>query len=154
MVFVVLVLVQQKVDGCFVVVIDFGYGGIDNGMQLSGESEKNLVLVFVLVFCDRLEKVGKYCVVMMWDDDIFILFNDWIKIVCNFKVVLFVLIYVDVLFCVEGDVQGVIIYMLFDKVFDVEVQWLVDVENWVDVIVGINLVEEFIDVVDILIDLM
>ncbi|MET3225423.1 N-acetylmuramoyl-L-alanine amidase [Bradyrhizobium japonicum] len=47
---------QQKADGRPIVVIDPGHGGIDNGTQSSGESEKNLVLAFGLALRDRLEK--------------------------------------------------------------------------------------------------
>src|SRR3954467_10015203 len=47
-----------------VVVIDPGHGGPDNGTQSNGESEKNLVLSFALALRDRIEKSGKYRVVM------------------------------------------------------------------------------------------
>src|SRR4051812_43805086 len=47
-----------------VVVIDPGHGGLDNGTQAGGESEKNLVLGFALALRDRVEKAGKYRVVM------------------------------------------------------------------------------------------
>src|SRR5260370_1688963 len=43
-----------------VVVIDPGHGGIDNGTQSSGESEKNLVLGFGLALRDRIEKSAKH----------------------------------------------------------------------------------------------
>jgi N-acetylmuramoyl-L-alanine amidase len=47
-----------------VVVLDPGHGGIDNGTQAGGESEKGIVLGFGLALRDRLEKLGKYRVVM------------------------------------------------------------------------------------------
>src|SRR5260370_7999526 len=54
-----------------VVVIDPGHGGIDNGTQAGGESEKSLVLGFGLALRDRLEKSGKYRVVMTRTDHTF-----------------------------------------------------------------------------------
>ena len=56
-----------------VVVIDPGHGGIDNGTQAGGENrEKNLVLRFGLALRDRIEKSGKYRVVMTRTDDTFV----------------------------------------------------------------------------------
>ena len=144
---------QQRVDGRPVVVIDPGHGGIDNGTQSSGESEKNLVLAFGLALRDRLEKAGKYRVVMTRDDDTFIPLNDRTKIARNLKAALFVSIHADALPRAEGDAQGATIYTLSDKASDAEAQRLADAENRADAIAGFNLAEEPTDVADILIDL-
>jgi N-acetylmuramoyl-L-alanine amidase len=134
-------------------VIDPGHGGIDNGTQSSGESEKNLVLAFGLALRDKLEKAGKYRVVMTRDDDTFIPLNDRTKIARNLKAALFVSIHADALPRVEGDAQGATIYTLSDKASDAEAQRLADAENRADAIAGFNLAEEPTDVADILIDL-
>ncbi|QPF88773.1 N-acetylmuramoyl-L-alanine amidase [Bradyrhizobium commune] len=148
---------QQKpgapADGRPIVVIDPGHGGIDNGTQSSGESEKNLVLAFGLALRDRLEKAGKYRVVMTRDDDTFIPLNDRTKIARNLKAALFVSIHADALPRAEGDAQGATIYTLSDKASDAEAQRLADAENRADAIAGFNLAEEPTDVADILIDL-
>ncbi|MCJ9701734.1 MULTISPECIES: N-acetylmuramoyl-L-alanine amidase [unclassified Bradyrhizobium] len=144
---------QQKADGRPVVVIDPGHGGIDNGTQSSGESEKNLVLAFGLALRDKLEKAGKYRVVMTRDDDTFIPLNDRTKIARNLKAALFVSIHADALPRAEGDAQGATIYTLSDKASDAEAQRLADAENRADAIAGFNLAEEPTDVADILIDL-
>jgi N-acetylmuramoyl-L-alanine amidase len=136
-----------------VVVIDPGHGGIDNGTQSSGESEKNLVLAFGLALRDRLEKAGKYRVVMTRDDDTFIPLNDRVKVARNIKAALFVSIHADALPRAEGDAQGATIYTLSDKASDAEAQRLADAENRADAIAGFNLAEEPTDVADILIDL-
>ena len=107
-------------DGRPVVVIDPGHGGIDNGTQSSGESEKNLVLAFGLALRDRLEKTGKYRVVMTRDDDTFIPLNDRPKVARNLKAALFVSIHADALPKAEGDAQGATIYTLSDKASDAE----------------------------------
>nr|WP_249785414.1 MULTISPECIES: N-acetylmuramoyl-L-alanine amidase [unclassified Bradyrhizobium] len=144
---------QQKADTRPVVVIDPGHGGIDNGTQSSGESEKNLVLAFGLALRDKLEKAGKYRVVMTRDDDTFVPLNDRTKIARNLKAALFVSIHADALPRAEGDAQGATIYTLSDKASDAEAQRLADAENRADAIAGFNLAEEPTDVADILIDL-
>ncbi|WBL82163.1 N-acetylmuramoyl-L-alanine amidase [Bradyrhizobium xenonodulans] len=144
---------QQKADGRPIVVIDPGHGGIDNGTQSSGESEKNLVLAFGLALRDRLEKAGKYRVVLTRDDDTFIPLNDRVKVARNLKAALFVSIHADALPRAEGDAQGATIYTLSDKASDAEAQRLADAENRADAIAGFNLAEEPTDVADILIDL-
>ncbi|MDA9549551.1 MULTISPECIES: N-acetylmuramoyl-L-alanine amidase [unclassified Bradyrhizobium] len=144
---------QQKGDTRPVVVIDPGHGGIDNGTQSSGESEKNLVLAFGLALRDKLEKAGKYRVVMTRDDDTFVPLNDRTKIARNLKAALFVSIHADALPRAEGDAQGATIYTLSDKASDAEAQRLADAENRADAIAGFNLAEEPTDVADILIDL-
>lgn len=143
----------QKADGRPVVVIDPGHGGIDNGTQSGGESEKNLVLAFGLALRDKLEKAGKYRVVMTRDDDTFIPLSDRTKIARNLKAALFVSIHADALPKAEGDAQGATIYTLSDKASDAEAQRLADAENRADAIAGFNLAEEPTDVADILIDL-
>ncbi|KYK50536.1 N-acetylmuramoyl-L-alanine amidase [Bradyrhizobium liaoningense] len=144
---------QQKADDRPVVVIDPGHGGIDNGTQSGGESEKNLVLAFGLALRDKLEKAGKYRVVMTRDDDTFIPLSDRTKIARNQKAALFVSIHADALPRAEGDAQGATIYTLSDKASDAEAQRLADAENRADAIAGFNLAEEPNDVADILIDL-
>ena len=136
-----------------VVVIDPGHGGVDNGTQASGEIEKNLVLGFGLALRDRLEKSGKYRVVMTRTDDTFIALDDRVRFARNQKAALFVSIHADYLPRSEGDVQGATIYTLSDKASDAEAERLAETENRADAIGGVDLGEEPTDVADILIDL-
>ncbi len=85
-----------------VVVIDPGHGGPDNGTQSNGEMEKNLVLAFALALRDRLEKVGKYRVVMTRIDDTFIPLDDRVKVARSQSAALFVSIHADALPRREG----------------------------------------------------
>src|SRR5260370_21800514 len=89
-----------------VVVIDPGHGGIDNGTQAGGESEKNLVLGFGLALRDRIEKGGKYRVVLTRTDDTFIPLADRVPIARSQSAALFVSIHADALPRHEGDAQG------------------------------------------------
>jgi len=136
-----------------VVVIDPGHGGIDNGTQSGGESEKNLVLGFGLALRDRIEKAGKYRVVMTRTDDTFIPLADRVKIARNQSAALFVSIHADALPRHEGDAQGATIYTLSDHASDMEAERLAEAENKADAIGEVNLTEEPTDVADILIDL-
>lgn len=136
-----------------VVVIDPGHGGIDNGTRSGEEMEKNLVLAFGLALRDRLEKSGKYHVVMTRDDDTFIPLDDRVKIARSQSAALFVSIHADFLPHGEGDAQGATIYTLSDKASDAEAARLAESENRADAIGGVNLTKEPSDVADILIDL-
>jgi N-acetylmuramoyl-L-alanine amidase len=137
-----------------VVVIDPGHGGVDNGTQAGGENEKDLVLGFGLALRDRIEKAGKYRVVMTREDDTFIPLADRVTIARNQSAALFVSIHADALPPGEGDAQGATIYTLSDKASDAEAERLAETENRADAIGGVKLTEEPADVADILIDLV
>ena len=136
-----------------VIVIDPGHGGIDNGTQASGTTEKELVLGFGLALRDRIEKSGKYRVVMTRTDDTFVPLADRVKAARAQSAALFVSIHADALPRREGDAQGATIYTLSDKASDAEAERLADMENKADAIGGVNLTEEPTEVADILIDL-
>jgi N-acetylmuramoyl-L-alanine amidase len=136
-----------------VIVVDAGHGGPDNGTQSGGEMEKNLVLGFALALRDRIEKSGKYRVVMTRTDDTFIPLDDRVRIARNQSAALFVSIHADALPRHEGDAQGATIYTLSDRASDAEAERLAEAENKADAIGGLNLTEEPTEVADILIDL-
>lgn len=136
-----------------VIVIDPGHGGPDNGTQWDGASEKNLVLTFSLALRDRIEKSGKYRVVMTRTDDTFIPLDDRVKFARGQSASLFVSIHADALPRREGDAQGASIYTLSDRASDAEAERLAETENKADAIGGVNLTEEPTEVADILIDL-
>jgi N-acetylmuramoyl-L-alanine amidase len=138
-----------------VVVIDPGHGGVDNGTQAGGgeNNEKDLVLGFGLALRDRIEKSGKYRVVMTREDDTFIPLADRVRIARNQSAALFVSIHADALPRHEGDAQGATIYTLSDRASDSEAERLAEAENKADAIGGVNLTEEPTEVADILIDL-
>jgi N-acetylmuramoyl-L-alanine amidase len=142
----------KPVDSRPVVVIDPGHGGPDNGTQSNGEMEKSLVLSFALALRDRIEKSGKYRVVMTRTDDTFIPLDDRVKVARSQSAALFVSIHADALPRREGDAQGATIYTLSDKASDAEAERLAEAENKADAIGGVSLTEEPV-VADILIDL-
>jgi len=137
-----------------VIVIDPGHGGPDNGTQAGGSDfvEKNLVLTFAQALRDRIEKSGKYRVVMTRDDDTFIALDERVRIARNQSAALFVSIHADALPKGEGDAQGATIYTLSEKASDAKAERLAEAENRSDSIAGVTISEEPV-VADILIDL-
>ncbi len=136
------------------IVIDPGHGGVDNGTQAGGDvMEKTLVLGFGLALRDRIEKSGKYRVVMTRTDDTFVPLNDRVKVARSQSAALFVSIHADALPRREGDAQGATVYTLSDKASDAEAERLAETENKSDAIGGVNLGDEPTEVADILIDL-
>jgi N-acetylmuramoyl-L-alanine amidase len=137
-----------------VIVIDPGHGGPDNGTQAGGSDfmEKNLVLTFGLALRDRIEKSGKYRVVMTRDEDTFIALDERVRIARIQSAALFVSIHADALPKGEGDAQGATIYTLSEKASDAKAERLAEAENRSDSIAGVTISEEPA-VTDILIDL-
>lgn len=137
-----------------VIVIDPGHGGPDNGTQAGGSEfmEKNLVLTFGLALRDRLQKSGKYRVVMTRDDDTFVPLDERVRIARGQSAALLVSIHADALPRGEGEAQGATIYTLSEKASDVQAERLAEAENRSDAIAGVTMKEEPV-VADILIDL-
>jgi N-acetylmuramoyl-L-alanine amidase len=136
------------------VVLDPGHGGIDTGTKaVSGELEKDIVLDFAQRLRDRIEKSGKYRVLMTRTDDTFVPLADRVRIARNAGAALFVSIHADSLPRAEGDAQGATVYTLSETATDSEAARLAEQENRADVIAGVDLKAEPDDVAGILIDL-
>jgi N-acetylmuramoyl-L-alanine amidase len=137
-----------------IVVLDPGHGGIDTGAHAAGgQMEKTVALEFALALRDKLERTGKYRVVMTRTDDQFVPLADRVKFARERKAQLFISIHCDALPKAEGDAQGATVYTLSDKASDVEAAKLADTENRADVIAGVDLSAEPDEIADILIDL-
>ena len=136
------------------VVLDPGHGGIDTGTHApSGQLEKDIVLDFATRLRERIEKTGKYRVLMTRSDDTFIPLGDRVEIARKASATLFVSIHADSLPHREGDAQGATIYTLSNKASDPEAAKVAENENRADVIAGVDLKGEPDDVAGILIDL-
>lgn len=137
------------------VVLDPGHGGLDTGTKgPNGDMEKNIVLDFAERLRDRLEKAGKYRVLLTRTDDTFIPLGERVHIARNAHAALFVSIHADSLPKKEGDAQGATVYTLSDKATDSEAARLAEQENRADVIAGVDLKDEPDDVAGILLDLV
>jgi len=136
------------------VVLDPGHGGIDTGTRAaSGELEKDIVLDFTQRLRERIEKLGKYRVLMTRTDDTFVPLGERVRIARNAGAAVFVSIHADALPHGEGDAQGASVYTVSDTASDSEAARLAEKENRADVIAGVDLKAEPDDVADILIDL-
>ena len=144
---------EPKSDARPIIVLDPGHGGIDNGTKAaSGEMEKAIVLEFALLLRDKIEKTGKYRVVMTRTDDTFVALADRVHFARARQAALFISIHADALARGEGDAQGATVYTLSETASDSEAA-LAEAENRADVIAGVDLTSEPNDVADILIDL-
>jgi N-acetylmuramoyl-L-alanine amidase len=137
-----------------VIVVDPGHGGIDTGTRVpNGAMEKSLVLDFGLMLRDKLEKTGKYRVVMTRSDDTFVPLAERVRLARSRQAQLFVSIHCDALARGEGEAQGATVYTLSENASDAEAARLAEEENRADVIAGVDLSAEPDQIADILIDL-
>jgi N-acetylmuramoyl-L-alanine amidase len=137
-----------------IIVLDPGHGGIDTGTKTAaGQMEKDIALGFALALRDKLERTGKYRVVMTRSDDQFVELADRVRFARSRKAQLFISIHCDALPRKEGDAQGATVYTLSDQASDAEAATLAEAENRADVIAGVDLSTEPNDIADILIDL-
>jgi N-acetylmuramoyl-L-alanine amidase len=136
------------------VVIDPGHGGIDNGTRAaSGEMEKTIVLEFSQMLRDKIEKTGKYRVLMTRTDDTFVALGDRVQFARGRQASLFISIHADALRRREGDAQGATVYTLSERASDPRAARLAEAENQADAIAGLDLSAQEKDVAGILIDL-
>ncbi len=137
-----------------VVVVDPGHGGLDTGTTASsGTTEKSIVLEFAQRLREKLEKNGKYRVVMTRNDDSFVPLGERVRIARANKAALFISIHADTLGNHDRETRGATIYTVSEEASDSEAAKLAEAENKADVIAGVDLSAEPEDVADILIDL-
>lgn len=147
-------VVRRDGDQRPVIVIDPGHGGIDEGTHASnGVTEKAIVLDFAKRLRERLEKDGKFRVLMTRSDDSYVALAERVRFARVNKAALFISVHADSLPRHEGDARGASIYTLSDTASDAEAARLAEKENRADVIAGVDLSHEPDDVADILIDL-
>jgi len=137
-----------------VIVLDPGHGGIDTGTRAgSNVDEKTVVLEFARMLRDKIERAGKYRVVLTRTEDVFVPLAERVRIARAHRAQLFISIHCDALVRGEGEAQGATVYTLSETASDAEAARLAEAENKADVIAGIDLSAEPGDVTDILIDL-
>ena len=141
-------------DGKPVIVIDPGHGGLDTGaISRGGEEEKAIVLAVAQKLRDRLDKSGRYRVVLTRNDDTFIPLGDRVAVARAQKAALFISIHADSISRREGDVRGATVYTVSERASDAEAAKLAETENRADLIAGIDLKEATDDVAEILFEL-
>ncbi len=78
-----------------IIVIDPGHGGDDSGAMKNGVVEKNVVLAFSLMLRDKLEKTGRYKVLMTRDKDVFVPLDKRVDFAEGHKANLFIAVHAD-----------------------------------------------------------
>jgi len=147
------VVKPTRADGKKVVVIDPGHGGIDPGaVAPSATKEKEVVLAFAKALKQQMDKTGRHHVVLTRSDDSFVSLKDRVALARKEGADLFIAIHADT---VRGaSATGTTIYTLSETASDAEAEALAQKENRADVIAGIDLGQQNVDVADILIDLV
>lgn len=137
-----------------VVMLDPGHGGIDTGtVAPAGQEEKNIVLDVAKRIRARLERIGKYRVLMTRTDDTYVPLDERVRMARRSGASLFVSIYADLLPRREGDAEGATVYTLSHKASDPAAAAVAEKENRSNVIAGVDLKAEPDDVAGILLDL-
>jgi N-acetylmuramoyl-L-alanine amidase len=137
-----------------VVVIDPGHGGNDSGATgVHGEDEKDIVLSVGKLLRAKLEKTGRYTVVMTRSNDTFIPLYDRVEIARKKKAALFISLHADFIPKREGDARGATVYTVSSRASDREAARLAEKENKADLIGAPGLKKQSDDIVNILYDL-
>lgn len=95
------------------IVIDPGHGGYDTGAQKHGTVEKDVVLAFAKVLRDKIEKTGRYRVLMTRDTDVFVPLDERRAFGEKHQAALFIAVHADY---ATTSARGATIYSLREKV--------------------------------------
>jgi N-acetylmuramoyl-L-alanine amidase len=96
-----------------IIVIDPGHGGHDSGAMKHGTVEKDVVLEFSKVLREKLERTGRYKVLMTRDSDVFVELGDRVKYGEKHNASLFIAVHADY---ATTKASGATIYSLRESV--------------------------------------
>jgi len=96
-----------------IIVIDPGHGGHDSGAMKHGTVEKEVVLEFSKILRDKLEKTGRYKVLMTRDSDVFVELGDRVEFGEKHNASLFIAVHADY---AKTSASGATIYSLRESV--------------------------------------
>ncbi len=112
-----------------IIVIDAGHGGKDSGALGSDRHEKDLTLAAAHALRDRLEKGGRYKVVLTRDTDVFVPLEQRVQIARRANADLFISLHAD-----SGgsdpSVRGATVYTLSEKGTDRVAHGVFDKSDW------------------------
>ncbi|NQV54890.1 MAG: N-acetylmuramoyl-L-alanine amidase [Rhodospirillales bacterium] len=135
-----------------IIVIDPGHGGVDPGATgRSGIFEKSITLAAARDLKYRLERSGRYKVMLTRDRDIFLRLRDRVESAREKEASLFLSLHADTIR--KKSIRGLSVYTLSENASDKESAELAEKENKADLIAGIDLSGEAPEVTNILIDL-
>ncbi len=96
-----------------IIVIDPGHGGQDTGAMKHGAVEKDVVLAFAKVLRDKIEKTGRYKVLMTRDTDVFVELDERRAFGEKHQAALFIAVHADY---ATTSARGATIYSLRESV--------------------------------------
>ncbi|MDX3929006.1 MAG: N-acetylmuramoyl-L-alanine amidase [Shinella sp.] len=139
--------------GPFVVAVDAGHGGIDNGARgvVTKTEEKHVTLAFARELAAALNARKDTKAFLTRDKDEFLSLSQRVQLARSEGANLFISIHADTLR--QKDIRGATVYTISDKASDSLAANLAQRENLSDEIAGISLDNEPAEVADILIDL-
>ncbi|WP_246752973.1 N-acetylmuramoyl-L-alanine amidase [Sinorhizobium sp. BG8] len=140
-------------SGPFVVAVDAGHGGIDNGAHGvdTKTEEKHVTLDFARELAAALNGLSDTEAFLTRDKDEFLSLPQRVQLARNRKANLFISIHADTLR--QKNIRGATVYTISDKASDSLAANLAERENLSDEIAGIAFDREPAEVADILIDL-
>jgi N-acetylmuramoyl-L-alanine amidase len=132
-----------------VIAIDAGHGGVDPGATApNGALEKDITFSFAATLRDRLAAGGRYRILMIRDQDVFVPLEDRVRKAREAGADLFLSIHADTIS--SPQVSGATIYTGNDRASDHESASLADRENAADAAGGLARASAPADVTDIL----
>ena len=142
-----------RADGPFVIAVDAGHGGIDNGARggVTKTEEKNVTLAFAKALTGELNKLPGTRAILTRDKDEFLSLSQRVQLARSEGANLLISIHADTL--KQKDIRGATVYTISDKASDSLAASLAERENLSDQIAGISFVDEPAEVADILLDL-
>lgn len=138
--------------GTFVIAIDAGHGGIDNGAIASETKtpEKDITLAFAKALQRRLAREPGIFAFLTREGDEFLSLSERVTIARQHHANLFVSLHADKLR--QDNIRGATVYTISDKASDKMAAELAERENLADAIGGVDLAAEPAEVTDILLD--
>ncbi|CAK7255727.1 MULTISPECIES: N-acetylmuramoyl-L-alanine amidase [Shinella] len=143
----------SRAGGPFVIAVDAGHGGIDNGARggVTKTEEKHVTLAFARQLTEALNALPGTRAILTRDKDEFLSLSQRVQLARNEGANLLISIHADTL--KQKDIRGATVYTISDKASDSLAASLAERENLSDQIAGISFVDEPAEVADILLDL-
>lgn len=104
---------KTRAESRRIVVIDPGHGGRDPGAIAGGRQEKDITLAAALTLKERLERTGRYKVVLTRDRDVYIPLDSRVKLARRANADLFISLHADA--GPDDSVRGASVYTLSER---------------------------------------
>lgn len=141
-----------RAGGPFIVAVDAGHGGIDNGATgATRTEEKTVTLAFARALAEALNTLPDTRAFLTRDKDEFLSLSQRVQLARNGKANLLISVHADTVR--QKDIRGATVYTISDKASDSLAASLAERENLSDQIAGIAFSDEPPEVADILLDL-